>query len=196
MEIDSQKLINAWMNDKRFGEWMTGSVSTYERMKKTFIEFDLPLDETKMRKATESRIEAHRKWLQPLPTATQTLSELKARGIRCGLMSMCSGEVPELWDQTAFADVFVVSHFSCVIELNKDNEDFYTKTLDALGSIPSETVYIGDSINELIWAQRLGMIPVLKTRDSVKASGTCITADTAGEYRDPLVSINRNELNE
>lgn len=79
---------------------------------------------------------------------------------------MCSGEVPELWDRTAFADSFVISHFSCVIKLDKDNEEFYTRTLDVLGSIPSETVYIGDSINELTWAQRLGMIPVLKVRDS------------------------------
>lgn len=193
MGIERQCLVDALCGEERFLEWMTGAADTHGRMRRAFALFGLQPDNVRIARAAETRHDAHRQWLEPLPTAVDTLASLKRMGIRCGLMSMCSGEVPELWDSTPFAVFFAVAHFSCCVGLTKADEAFYTMTLEALDAEPSETVYVGDSRGELEWARRLGMMPVQRRRaPAVEWDGVGI--DEPGELIPLIRRLNESEV--
>src|SRR5262249_25179052 len=54
-----------------------------------------------------------RRSLRPRVEAVQTLQWLKERGLRLGLLSDCSAEVPEIWLETTLAQWIEEPVFSC-----------------------------------------------------------------------------------
>jgi putative hydrolase of the HAD superfamily len=56
--------------------------------------------------AVQMRLQMIRRTLSPRPDALETLVALKDQGYRIGLLSNCSIEIPILWPETAFADLF------------------------------------------------------------------------------------------
>jgi putative hydrolase of the HAD superfamily len=100
--------------------------------------------------------------LVPRPGALETLDELRRRGVRLGLISVCSDEVPELWPQTPFAGRFDAEVFSCVCGLMKPDPRIYLLASEQLGVEPESCFFVGDGANdELQGAARVGMRPVL-----------------------------------
>jgi putative hydrolase of the HAD superfamily len=78
------------------------------------------------------------------------------------MISVCSDEVPALWPETAFADLFDSTVFSCSVRLRKPDPRIYRLALDELGVEPEEALFVGDGANdELGGAERVGMCPVL-----------------------------------
>ena len=59
-----------------------------------------------------ARHEFARQALRPRDGALPTLAELRRRGIRLGLISMCSEDVPAVWPETALAGCFDAETFS------------------------------------------------------------------------------------
>jgi putative hydrolase of the HAD superfamily len=100
--------------------------------------------------------------LVPRPGALETLDELRARGFRLGLISVCSDEVPQAWPETPFADRFDVAVFSAVCGLMKPDPRIYLLAAERLAVDPATCVFVGDGANdELAGAERVGMQPVL-----------------------------------
>jgi len=100
--------------------------------------------------------------LAPRPNAIETLSRLKADGLKIGLVSNCSGEPPVIWPSTAFAPFFDVTVFSSVAGLQKPDPKIYLMAIEELGVQPQDCLYIGDGdSNELTGAASVGMHPVL-----------------------------------
>jgi putative hydrolase of the HAD superfamily len=103
-----------------------------------------------------------RRALHPRPGATAVLAALRARGIRVGLLSNCSEEVPATWAETELAGCFDVEMFSSACGLMKPDPGIYLRTARALGVEPGECFFVGDGANdELAGAARVGMTPVL-----------------------------------
>jgi putative hydrolase of the HAD superfamily len=95
-----------------------------------------------------------------------TLTELRARGLRVGLISNCTEEVAEVWPETEFARLFDVAVFSATAGLAKPDSAIYELAAAELGVEPSECLFVGDGANdELRGAQDVGMTPVLIHRD-------------------------------
>jgi putative hydrolase of the HAD superfamily len=95
-----------------------------------------------------------------------TLTELRARGLRLGLISNCTEEVADLWPETAFADLFDAAVFSATAGLAKPDPAIYRLAAAQLGVEPAECVFVGDGANdELRGARDVGMTPVLIHRD-------------------------------
>jgi putative hydrolase of the HAD superfamily len=108
------------------------------------------------------RHEETRRQLVPRPGAVETIAELKRRGLKVGMISVCSDEVPALWPETAFADLFDSTVFSCSVRLRKPDPRIYRLALDELGVEPEEALFVGDGANdELGGAERVGMCAVL-----------------------------------
>ncbi len=114
----------------------------------------------------EAEVEARhafaRRVLRPRAGATEVLAELRRRGIRLGLISVCSEEVPSAWPQTELAGLFDAETFSSDCGLMKPEPEIYLQTAAALGVEARECLFVGDGANdELAGAARVGMTPVL-----------------------------------
>jgi putative hydrolase of the HAD superfamily len=108
------------------------------------------------------RRDSTRSLLQPRPGAVETLVELRARGYRVGLITVCSEDVPDVWGETALANLFDGTVFSCSVGLRKPDPRIYRLACEQLGVRPDEAVFVGDGANdELAGAQRIGMQAVL-----------------------------------
>jgi putative hydrolase of the HAD superfamily len=103
-----------------------------------------------------------RRQLVPRPGAVETIEELRRRGLRTGMISVCSDEVPLLWPETPFAELFDSTVFSCSVGIRKPDPRIYRLALDELAVAPQEAIFVGDGANdELAGAERVGMRAVL-----------------------------------
>ena len=123
-------------------------------------------------KAVEIRMKYIGRALQPRPSAVGTLTELKKRAYKIGLLSNCSIEIPMLWQETAFAPVIDVPTFSSVARLRKPDIRIYHLACEHLGVSPESCLYIADGEDhELAAAANVGLHPVLIRTSSEKAHG-------------------------
>ncbi len=96
------------------------------------------------------------------PGARDTLSKLRQRGLRLGLISDATYEVPKAWPGTPFAELIQEPVFSCEVKLKKPDPRIYQMAAERLRVTPSECVYVGDGgSNELSGAAEAGMLPIL-----------------------------------
>jgi putative hydrolase of the HAD superfamily len=96
--------------------------------------------------------------LVPRPDAVPTLHELRRRGHLLGMISACTAEVPEVWDQTPFGGHFDSTVFSCSVGVSKPDARIYQIAAEELGVEPAECLFVGDGANdELPGAERAGM---------------------------------------
>ena len=111
------------------------------------------------------RRNAFREVAVPQEGTLETLRKLRERGFRLGMISVCSEEVPELWDETPFAGLFDSTVFSCSVGLRKPDPAIYRLALEELGVDPSDALFVGDGANdELAGAERVGLRAVLILR--------------------------------
>ena len=112
------------------------------------------------------RYSSTREMLRPRPGAVETLHELRKHGYRLGLITVCSEDVPEIWDETPFAGLFDSTVFSCAVGLRKPDPRIYRLACEELGVEPREAMFVGDGANdELGGAERVGMHAVLIHRE-------------------------------
>jgi putative hydrolase of the HAD superfamily len=112
--------------------------------------------------AAMTRFHFTRRCLEPREGAVETLAEIRRRGLKVGLVSDCSREVPMLWGDTPFAGVVDEAVFSCEVGMKKPEPAIYRLACERLGVEPEECVYVGDgSSRELSGAAAVGMEAVL-----------------------------------
>ena len=94
--------------------------------------------------------------------ARDVVVRLRARGVKLGLITVCSEEVPAAWPETELAGLFDAETFSSACGLIKPDPEIYLETARALGVEPRDSIFVGDGANdELGGAERVGMKPVL-----------------------------------
>jgi putative hydrolase of the HAD superfamily len=104
------------------------------------------------------RREVTQQGLVPVPGALETIGALRERGLRTGLITVCSEDVALLWPETAFHGLFDAEVFSATCGLRKPDPRIYRLALDGLGVEAEEAVFVGDGANdELAGAERVGM---------------------------------------
>jgi len=126
--------------------------------------------------------------LVPRPDAVPTLEELRRRGHKLGMISACSQDVPDVWERTAFADLFDSAVFSCSVGISKPDREIYDLAAEELGVEPGECLFVGDGANdELPGAERAGM-----TALQLRAPGEALTPEGerwAGDYVERLSDV-------
>jgi HAD superfamily hydrolase (TIGR01509 family) len=119
---------------------------------------DLGLADDAVAECVRLRLGFTREALVPREGAIETLGELERRGFRRGLISVCSSDVEELWEETELAshlDDFVLS---CTVGLRKPDPRIYRLACERLDVTPGECIFVGDGANdELAGAERVGM---------------------------------------
>jgi putative hydrolase of the HAD superfamily len=108
------------------------------------------------------RAEFVRTCLVPREGAIETLEELRGRGLKVGLITVCTEDVELLWPESEFAGLFDAEIFSNAIGLSKPDPRIYLACCGQLGVEPGESVFVGDGANdELEGARRVGLLPIL-----------------------------------
>jgi len=108
------------------------------------------------------RHEFARRVLRPRPGTKDALADLRHRGVKLAVLSVCSEEVPAAWPETELAGLFDAETFSSDCGLMKPEPEIYLRTARALDVEPADCFFVGDGANdELAGARRVGMTPVL-----------------------------------
>jgi len=104
------------------------------------------------------RAEFTREALVPRAGAIETLEELERRGLKRGLISVCSSDVEDAWEQTDLAPHLDDVVLSCAVGLRKPDPRIYELACERLDVEPGDCLFVGDGANdELAGAQRVGM---------------------------------------
>jgi putative hydrolase of the HAD superfamily len=121
--------------------------------------FDLSSEDVE--RVTALRREVTRKGLVPVPGAVETIAALRERGLKTGLITVCSEDVVSLWEETDFHGLFDAEVFSAAVGLRKPDPRIYRIALEKLGVEASDAMFVGDGANdELGGAERVGMTAV------------------------------------
>jgi putative hydrolase of the HAD superfamily len=87
---------------------------------------------------------------------------LRDRGLRIGLVSDCTSELPDAWPRLAVAPFVDAPVFSCVERTRKPDPRLFHAVADRLPADPAACLYIGDGGGrELTGASSIGMRAVL-----------------------------------
>jgi putative hydrolase of the HAD superfamily len=91
-----------------------------------------------------------------------TLRELRRRGIKTGLITVCSEDTVDVWHETPFAGLFDAEVFSCEVGMLKPDPRIYALACDRLDVAPGDALFVGDGANdELAGAERAGLRAVM-----------------------------------
>ena len=127
--------------------------------------------------------------LVPRPDAVETLAELRRRGHRLGLITVCSQDVVQVWDETPLAGTVDETVFSCEIGISKPDPRIYELCCERLGVALEESLFVGDGANdELPGAERVGMTAV-----QLRVPGEELTPP-GKEWRGPAIESLREVL--
>jgi putative hydrolase of the HAD superfamily len=119
------------------------------------------------------RRERARRVLVPRPDALPTLDELRRRGHLLGMISVCTQDVPQVWDDTPLGGKFDATVFSCDVGVSKPDPRIYEIACERLGVEPGDCLFVGDGANdELPGAERAGMAAI-----QMRAPGETLTPD-------------------
>jgi putative hydrolase of the HAD superfamily len=166
--VEPDRFWDSWLNAQHLPNRNTGPIVEY--LNALFAELGVEPD---LEPVLTMRRERTQKALVPRADALPTLEELRRRGHILGMISVCTEDVPEVWDETPFRGRFDATVFSCDVRLSKPDPRIYHVACERLGAEPSDCLFVGDGANdELPGAERAGM-----TALQLRAPGEQLTAD-------------------
>jgi putative hydrolase of the HAD superfamily len=107
------------------------------------------------------RLDFTRQALVPREGALEVLDELRDRGLRLGLISVCSEEVPRLWRETPLAERIDEPVFSCSVGVAKPDPRIYGIAASRLVVEPRDCLFVDDQPPFVEGALAAGMDAVL-----------------------------------
>ncbi|MHC4984717.1 MAG: HAD family hydrolase [Planctomycetota bacterium] len=136
--------------------------SKREALQWTCERLGLSTSEAQLQHAADIRYDYTKRGLIPRADAVDTLTQLRQRGLKLGMMSACSADTATIWPTLSLAGLFDVALLSCEAGLTKPDPRFYAMAFEQLGVEASRCLYVGDGAgDELGGAQRVGAHPVL-----------------------------------
>ena len=161
LSAPEQEFANIW--NAGFKKRMTGEFASFKDcVEHVCRELKLPATMNQIEFAANIRFSFTRQeMLSPQTLAVETISQLKSKVQKIGLLSNCSAETIIVWDETPFKSIFDVTVFSCAVGLMKPDPRIYHLALAKLQVEPRECLYIADGMDgELKAAAAVGMTPV------------------------------------
>ncbi|MEP6908806.1 MAG: HAD-IA family hydrolase [Actinomycetota bacterium] len=166
--VDPERFWDAWLAAHHLPNRNTGPMA--EHLGALFAELGAEPD---LDDLLAMRRERAKRVLVPRPDALPTLEELRRRGHLLGMISVCSEDVPQVWEETPLGREFDATVFSCDVGISKPDARIYEIACERLGVEPAECLFVGDGANdELPGAERVGMTAV-----QLRAPGEALTED-------------------
>jgi putative hydrolase of the HAD superfamily len=96
------------------------------------------------------------------PDALDTIRALRADGLKIALVSDCTHDLSDQWDELELAPFFDATVFSCREGTRKPDERLFLAAAERLGVRPEECLYVGDGGgDEMAGSSAVGMHAVL-----------------------------------
>jgi len=112
-------------------------------------------------RAVAIRLDYTRRNLVPKEGALELLRRLRDMGLKVGLLSNCTPEVPVAWREMPFAPLFDDAVFSSDVGMAKPRPEIFEMACRRLGAAPERCVYVADNVDgELDVALTCGLYPV------------------------------------
>jgi putative hydrolase of the HAD superfamily len=158
--VATDDFARTWMGT--FAERTTrGSKRTEEDIELMCAHLGVEAEDDAVGTVAQMRRDFTRRQMVPRDGAVETLTELREMGLKLGLITDCTIEVPQLWPGTAFAPLFDVAVFSCIECIKKPDPTIYHRACAWLAVEPAHCLYVGDgSSQELSGAERAGLHPL------------------------------------
>jgi putative hydrolase of the HAD superfamily len=120
------------------------------------------LSEDRLDAAFRLRQQVQESLMRLRPEALPVIGRLRARGLRIGLVSDCTSELPAAWPRLPVSAVVDAAVFSCVEGTRKPDPRLFTTVAARLGTDPAACLYVGDGGGrELTGSSTVGMHAVL-----------------------------------
>ncbi len=112
-------------------------------------------------KAVRIRLEFIKSAFLPRDDVVQLLASLRQSGLKTGLVSDATPDVPSMWQSSPLSPLFDATVFSCLVGVKKPDPEIYWLICERLAVAPTDCFYVGDHVFELEGAARVGIHPVL-----------------------------------
>jgi putative hydrolase of the HAD superfamily len=145
-------------------ERLTGKIrSSYDIVKHLVEMIDPSIPDEKVRYVSEFRVKRFANAVLNIPTyVIDTLSVLKSKRKKIGLISNADCTELSEWPNSPIVKYFDSTIISCEIGMIKPDSEIYMESLRTLGSLPEETLFIGDGgSRELEGAKKCGLTTVM-----------------------------------
>jgi putative hydrolase of the HAD superfamily len=149
--------------DETFPDRISGALGGVRQTMQAVAErLGVSLTEQRLDAASETRREIQESMFALRPEALGVIRKLRAGGLKIGLVSDCTSELPDAWTRLPLAELVDAAVFSCVERTRKPDPRMFRAVAERLPADPSRCVYVGDGGGrELTGASTIGMRAVL-----------------------------------
>jgi putative hydrolase of the HAD superfamily len=146
-----------------FGERVSGALGDATQTLRTLVtRLGAQPPEDRLNAAVELRQRLQGTLFAPRPEALGVIRDLRAAGLRIGLLSDCTWELPNAWPELPLAALVDAPVFSCAEGTRKPDPQLFRTVAARLGVGPAACLYVGDGGGrELTGAAGVGMTAVL-----------------------------------
>jgi putative hydrolase of the HAD superfamily len=159
--VTPQDLVRAL--DESYPERFTGALGGLRETLQTLAaRMGAQVSDQRLDEACRLRAEIQESGFRLRPEALPVIGQLRDRGLRIGLVSDCTSELPAAWPRLPLAGVVDAPVFSCVEGIRKPDPRLFRKVAAELGVDPAACLYVGDGGGrELTGSSAVGMRAVL-----------------------------------
>lgn len=146
-----------------FGDRMTGAMGDVRQTMQGLADrLGVRLTEDQLDDAVAVRRQAQESMFALRPEALPVVGTLRDSGLKIGLVSDCSSELPDAWHRLPLAALVDAPVFSCREGTRKPDPHLFRTVAANMGVSPADCVYIGDGGGrELTGSSAVGMRAVL-----------------------------------
>jgi putative hydrolase of the HAD superfamily len=149
--------------DETFPERISGALGGLRQTMQAVAErLGIELSDEQLDKASRTRRDIQESMFALRPEALGVIRRLRGDGLRIGLVSDCTSELPDAWQRLPLAELVDAAVFSCVERTRKPDARMFRAVAERLPADPARCLYIGDGGGrELTGASAVGMRAVL-----------------------------------
>jgi putative hydrolase of the HAD superfamily len=149
--------------DESYPERFTGALGDARQTLETLAtRMGAQVSDQQLDEAHRLRREIQESGFRLRPEALPVIGQLRDRGLRTGLVSDCTSELPEAWPRLPVAAVIDAPVFSCVEGMRKPDPRLFRTVAAHLGTDLAACLYVGDGGGrELTGSSAVGMRAVL-----------------------------------
>jgi putative hydrolase of the HAD superfamily len=149
--------------DDSFPERISGAFGGVRQTMQVIAErLHVALTDEQLDEASRTRRAMQESMFALRPEALRVIGVLRDRGLRIGLVSDCTSELPDAWPRLPVAALIDAPVFSCVERTRKPDPRLFRAVAERLAANPAACLYVGDGGGrELTGASGIGMRSVM-----------------------------------
>jgi putative hydrolase of the HAD superfamily len=149
--------------DESFPDRMTGALGTVRQTMRALADrLGVVLSDEQLDEVSRIRRERQELMFALRPEALPVIAQLRELGLKIGLLSDCTSELPDAWSRLPLSQLVDAAVFSCVEGTRKPDPRLFLAVAARLPADPARCLYVGDGGGrELTGASAVGMRAVL-----------------------------------